>query len=256
MQEGLCPEEVLKAVFPLLNGEDLASCMCVAKLWRDAAKEDYLWKRLCSCKWPSTCQDSSPLAIGTVRGFHKLYANFARKYRTRPLPSPKLSFQDLEFYVDVWVGDCSAYSTIVPGPVVQSRIGNPPAGICESMQNHLRSQAYKMTIPVSPRFQVCFNEDVCMSLLIRRRDDERIACLVGRSRFAYIDGPEYRAHAFDYLRISSLYPFVSEIRAWVALLLVDANGGTMEVFGIELDFLDAANSDIEALCLLEILDWK
>jgi hypothetical protein len=30
----------------------------------------------------------------------------------------------------------------------------------------------------------------------------------------------------------------------------------MEVFGIELDFTDAANNDNEVLCLLEILDWK
>jgi len=58
------------------------------------------------------------------------------------------------------------------------------------------------------------------------------------------------------LQFSPSYPFVSEIRAWFALLLVDAQDGNMDVFGIEVDFCDAANSDSEVLWLLDMLDWK
>lgn len=121
---------------------------------------------------------------------------------------------------------------------------------------HLASQTYKMTIPVQKGFEICFSEDVHVSLLVRRLDDERVACIIDKYGFDYVDGPGYRAHAYDYLQISPLFPFVSEIRAWLALLLVDGKAGSLEVFGIEVDFTDAANNDTEVLCLFEILDWK
>lgn len=124
------------------------------------------------------------------------------------------------------------------------------------MQMHLASQTYKMTIPVQKGFEICFSEDVHVSLLVRRLDDERVACIIDKYGFDYVDGPGYRAHAYDYLQISPLFPFVSEIRAWLALLLVDGKAGSLEVFGIEVDFTDAANNDTEVLCLFEILDWK
>eukprot|EP01018_Ginkgo_biloba_P036799 Gb_33167 [translate_table: standard] len=58
---------------------------------------------------------------------------------------------------------------------------------------------------------------------------------------------------------------LNEIRAWLALLLVESDGNmdvdnmvsrNMDVFGIEVDFCDAANSDNEVLWLLDMLDWK
>ncbi|KAG0578581.1 hypothetical protein M758_4G030900 [Ceratodon purpureus] len=257
MPEVSCPAEVLKVVFPLLSGADLVACMCVSKQWHQLSKDDYLWKKLCAQKWPSTCQSRGAVPIGESRGYHKLFTSSIRKQRKRPMPAPKLSFEDLELYVDIWVGSTSVYSACVPGPVVQSRIYNPPDGICEAMQMHLASQSYKLTIPVQkPGFEICFSEDIHVSLLVRRRDDERVACIIDKSGFDYVDGPGYRAHAYDYLQISPLYPFVSEIRAWLALLLVDGKGGQLEVFGIEVDFTDAANNDSEVLCLFEILDWK
>jgi hypothetical protein len=258
MPEISCPAEVLKLFFPLLNGADLAACMCVSKSWRQLAKDDYLWKRLCAQRWPSTCHSQgSSLAIGESRGYHKLFTSFSQKrQRSRPMPAPKLTFDDLEFYVDIWEGTSSVYSVVVNGALVRTQVFNPPAGICESMKVHLQSQAYKMAVPVSSQFEVCFSEDIHVSLLVRRRDQDRVACIIAKSGFDYVDGPGYRAHAYDYLQISPLYPFVSEIRAWIALLLVDGKCGRMEVFGIELDFTDAANNDNEVLCLLEILDWK
>lgn len=77
-----------------------------------------------------------------------------------------------------------------------------------------------------------------------------------RSPFDYVDGPGYKAHAYDFLQFSPKYPFVYDVRAWLGLLLVDAKADKMEVFGIELDFGEAADSDNEVLLLLDILDWK
>lgn len=256
MPEVSCPAEVLKVVFPLLSGPDLAACMRVSKQWNFLSKDDFLWKNLCAQKWPSTCQGRGPLAIGESRSYRKLFTSFIRRKRKPPMPAPKLTFDDLEFYVDIWMGQSSVYSSVVPGPVVLSRISNPPDGICEGMQMHLQSQSYKMTIPVQNPFKICFTEDVHLSLLVRRRDNERVACIIDKSGFDYVDGPGHSAHAYDYLQISPQFPFVSEIRAWLALLLVDGKAGQLEVFGIQLDFTDAANNDSEVLCLLEILDWK
>jgi len=113
-----------------------------------------------------------------------------------------------------------------------------------------------MTIPVSPRFRVVFSESIRVSLLVGRRDSDKVACIIDKSGFDYVDGPAYRALAYDYLQFSPSYLFLSEIRAWFALLLVDAQDGNMDVFGIEVDFCDAANSDSEVLWLLDMLDWK
>ncbi|XP_002966587.2 F-box protein At5g39250 [Selaginella moellendorffii] len=266
--------EVLKEVFPLLTGRDLAACICVCRQWRDVGRDDFLWRRLCASRWPSICLNSSnshqrstigSSTIGAIRGYRNLFSTIARSKRNRALPAPKLCFRDLEFYVDVWVGRKSVYSAIVAGPVVQSRIKDPPEGICDSMRQHLLSSEYKMSVPVLPYFQFSPSSDVSdsddgvcsMSMLVRRKDSDQIATIIDGSRFTYVDGLEKRAHAYDYLHISPLYPFLSEIRAWVALLLVERPPNTMaEVFGIELDFLDTASSDDEVLLLLDILDWK
>ena len=104
-----------------------------------------------------------------------------------------------------------------------------------------------MKIPVSPRFQVVFSESIHVSLLVGWRDSDKVACIIDKYGFYYVDGPANSALAYDYLQFSPSYPFVSEIRAWFALLLVDAQDGNMDVFGIEVDFCDATNSDSEAL---------
>lgn len=83
-----------------------------------------------------------------------------------------------------------------------------------------------------------------------------MACIIDKSGFDYVDGPGYKAHAYDFLQFSPLYPFVSDVRAWVGLLLVDSKEGKMKVFGMELDFGEVADSDEDVLLLLDILDWK
>ncbi|CAM6103618.1 unnamed protein product [Calypogeia fissa] len=276
------PEEVLKAVFPLLAGQDLGACMCVCKRWRDVASDDYLWKQLCARRWPSVLCSSStsssstggstgtqqqlqlqqkkgPMmaAGGASRPYFSLFSSFCKRARKQRMPLPKLRFEDLDFYVDIWCDSKPLYSTVVHGPLVLSRILNPPEGISQALQDHLMNESYKLTVPVSPSFSVKLSETPKVSMLVRRRDDQRVACIMDMSSFDYLDGHGNLAHAFEYLQISPLYPFVSPIRAWVALLLLDsAEKEGQEVFGIELDFVDAANSEREVLCLLEILDWK
>lgn len=260
MEQNVCPSEVLKAVFPFLDGQELASCMCVCRQWRVVAKEDYLWKLACSRRWPSTARSSllpscSSLPIGSSRGYFQLFSSLC-KHRSRPSPAPKLCFEALEFYVDIWIDSVVVYSDIIPGNAALAGIRHPPPNICDSMKEHLQSPSCKMAVLVNPRFQVCFTETIRVSLLVRRRDRDQVACVIDRTGFDYVDGPGYKALTYNYLQFSTQHPFVSEIRAWLALLLVDAPDGKLEAFGIELDFGDVADSDSQILVLLDMLDWK
>ncbi|XP_052197947.1 F-box protein At5g39250 [Diospyros lotus] len=246
-------EEVLKAVFPLLEGTDLASCMVVCKQWRELAQDDYLWKCLCAKKWPSICKQSSP----TSMTYCKLFQTFYKRQHRRVLLPPRLSFSDLEFYIDIWTEESLIFSEVVPGPVFRNGIRTLPAGICDMLKLHLEGPEYKMTLPVEPRFTVPLSQKVSVSVLVGRKDTNKVACIIYKSIFDYIDRTAYRALAFDYLEFSPIYPFVSGIRAWISLLFMDeGNEGVIDVFGIEMDFCDAANSEGEVLWLLDMLDWK
>lgn len=63
LELAMASEEVLKAVFPFLDGVDLASCMAVDKQWKDIASDDFLWKCLCAKRWPSICKWSNPSTL-------------------------------------------------------------------------------------------------------------------------------------------------------------------------------------------------
>ncbi|KAL0343811.1 UNVERIFIED_CONTAM: F-box protein [Sesamum angustifolium] len=114
-----------------------------------------------------------------------------------------------------------------------------------------------MTLPMQPRFNIPLGQTVSVSVLVGRKDSKKVACIINKSVFDYIDRSTYRALAFDYLDFSPAHPFVSGIRAWISLLFMDhGNEGVIDVFGIELDFCDAANSEDQVLWLLDMLDWK
>ncbi|KAK2663290.1 hypothetical protein Ddye_001864 [Dipteronia dyeriana] len=246
-------EEILKAVFPLLDGADLASCMVVCKRWRDIARDDYFWKCLCARRWPSICKRPNPPTVT----YYKLYQTFYKRQHRRTLLPPRLSFEDLEFFIDIWTEDKLIFSEVVPGPVFQNGIKNIPPGIAEMLRLHLEEPDYKMTIPVEPRLTVLLCQTVTVSVLVGRKDSNRVACIINKSKFDYIDRTAYRAHAFEYLDFSPDYPFTSGIRAWISLRFIDdKNEGIINVYGIEMDFCDAANSKEEVLWLLDMLDWK
>lgn len=248
-----CEAEVLKVVFPLLDGIDLAACMVVCKQWRNIARDDYFWKCLCAKRWPSICKRPNPPTVT----YCKLYQSFYKRKNKRTLLPPRLSFDDLEFFVDVWAEDKPIFSEVVPGPVLQTGIKILPAGICNMLKFHLESSEYKMTLPVEPSFNVPWSQTVSVSVLVGRKDSNKVACIINKALFDYIDRTASRALAFDYLDFSPNYPFISGIRAWISLLFVeDGNDGIIDVFGIELDFCDAANSQEEVLWLLDMLDWK
>ncbi|KAI4375278.1 hypothetical protein MLD38_013166 [Melastoma candidum] len=245
--------EVLKAVFPFLDGIDLTSCMAVCKQWRDIARDDYLWKCLCARRWPSACKRPTPPTVS----YYKLYQTFFKRRHRRTLLPPRLSFDQLEFFIDIWAEDKLIFSEVVPGPVFLVGIRVPPPGISDMLKFHLEGTQYKMTLPVEPRFNVPLCQKAMVSVLVRRKDSNRVACIVSRSCFDYIDRTAYRALAFDYLEFSPMYPFISDIRAWISLLFMDyRNEGIVDVFGVEMDFCDAANSEEEVLWLLDMLDWK
>ncbi|XP_010258102.1 PREDICTED: F-box protein At5g39250-like [Nelumbo nucifera] len=246
-------EEVLKAVFPLLDGKDLASCMRVCRQWRDIARDDYFWKCLCVKRWPSICKRPTPPPLT----YQKFYRTFYKRHSRRMLLPPRLSFDDLEFYIDIWAEERIIFSEVITGPVLRTGIKTLPAGISEMLKFHLEGPEYKMTVPVEPRLTVPLSQTVSVSVLVGRRDTNKVACIINKALFDYIDRTAYRALAFDYLDFSPIYPFVSGIRAWISLLFMeDGKDGVIDVFGIEMDFCDAANSEEEVLWLLDMLDWK
>ncbi|XP_041002746.1 F-box protein At5g39250-like [Juglans microcarpa x Juglans regia] len=245
-------EEALKVVFPLLEGVDLASCMAVCKQWRDKAQDDYLWKCLCAKRWPSICKQPNPPTLT----YYKLYQTFCRRQHRRTLLPPKLSFDDLEFFIDIWIEDRLIFSEVVPGPVLDSGIKTLPPGICNMLRFHLEGPEYKMKLPVEPRLTVPLSQTVSVSVLVVRKDTKRVACIINKSIFDYIDRTAYRALAFDYLDFSPVHPFISGIRAWMSLLFMEHGNEVIDVFGIEMDFCDAATSKEEVLWLLDMLDWK
>ncbi|XP_031406510.1 F-box protein At5g39250 [Punica granatum] len=245
-------DEVLKAVFPLLDVKDLARCMEVCKQWRDIAKDDYFWKCLCARRWPSICKRPNPTLT-----YYKLYQTFYKRQKRRKLLPPRLSFDDLEFFIDIWTDDRLIFSEVVPGPALLTGIKAPPPGICYMLRSHLEGPLYRMTLPIQPRFTIPFAQSASVSVLARRKDSNRVACVMNKPPFDYVDRSSCRALAFDYLDFSPLYPFISDTRAWVSLFFLDdGSEGVMDVFGIELDFCDAANSKEEVLWLLDMLDWK
>nr|POF06353.1 f-box protein [Quercus suber] len=162
-------EEVLKAVFPLLDGVDLASCMAVSKQWRDIARDDYFWKCVCAKRWPSICKRPNPPTLT----FYKLYQTFYKRQNRRTLLPPRLSFDDLEFFIDIWTEGRLIFSEVVPGPVLQAGIKIPPPGICDMLRFHLEGPEYKMTLPVEPRFTVPICQPVSVSVLVGRKDSNR-----------------------------------------------------------------------------------
>ena len=246
-------EEILKVVFPLLEGADLASCMAVCKQWRDMAQDDYFWKCVCAKRWPSICKRSDPPTVT----YYKLYQTFYKRQHRQILLPPRLSFDNLEFFIDIWTDDKLIFSEVVPGPVLHTGIKSPPPGICDRLRFQLEGPDCKMTLPVEPRFKVPLGETVSVSVLVGRKDSNRVACIINKSVFDYIDRTSYRAMAFDYLGLSPAHPFVPGIRAWISLLFMDdRNDSVIDVFGIEMDFCDAAKSRDEVLWLLDILDWK
>ncbi|KAE8715315.1 F-box protein [Hibiscus syriacus] len=180
--------------------------------------------------------------------YYKLYQSFYKRQHQQTLLPPRLSFDDLEFYIDIWSEDKLIFSGVVPGPVLQGGIKILPAGICDMLKFHLESPEYKMSLTVDPSFTVPWSQTVSVSVLVGRKDSNKVACIINKPLFDYIDRTASRALAFDYLVFSPYYPFISGIRAWISLLFTeDGNNGVMNVFGIELDFCDAANSREEIL---------
>lgn len=244
--------EVLKAVFPLLDGDDLTSCLLVSRQWRDIAKDEYFWKSICAKRWPSICKNPPPSL-----SYHKLYQTFSKPSPPQPLLPPQISFDDLEFYVDLWSDHRLIFSEAISGSNLRSGIKNRPPDISEILTAHLDDPDYKMIMQVEPRFTIPMGQHVAVSVLAARRDTNKMASILNRALFDYIDSNAFRALAYDYLNFSPAHPFISGIRAWVSLLFLAVNNDDIvDVFGIEIDFCDAASSEDEVLWLLDMLDWK
>ncbi|KAJ8499296.1 hypothetical protein OPV22_009848 [Ensete ventricosum] len=157
-------------VFTLLDGEDLVSCMLVSRQWRDTARDDYFWKCICAKKWPSISKRPPP-AIS----YHKLFLTFSRSQPLQPLPPSKLSFNTLEFFIDLWSEQTLIFSEAVSGTVLRRGLKNPPPGIPDALKIHLDSTDYKMIMQVEPRFSIPLGQTIVVSVLVSRKDTNQIA---------------------------------------------------------------------------------
>ncbi|KAB2610369.1 F-box protein [Pyrus ussuriensis x Pyrus communis] len=136
-------------------------------VWESASSGD---KCLCAKRWPSTCKRPSP----PTSTYCKLYQTFYKRHHRRTLLPPRLSFDNLEFFIDIWEEDRFLFSEMVPGRVLD-RYQNPTT---------------RSTLSVS--------------VLVGRKDSNRVACIIDNSMFDYIDRKAYRATANDYIDFSAV----------------------------------------------------
>ncbi|CAI0454357.1 unnamed protein product [Linum tenue] len=227
--------------------------MAVSKQWRDIARDDYFWKCQCAKRWPSICKRPN---LSTT-SYYRLYQSFYKRQNHQILLPPKLSFDTLEFYIDIWAGDKLIYSGIVQGSVFEDGIKLPPHRISSVLRYHLQATEYKMMLAVEPTFKLPLSQPVSVSVLVGRKDSNKIARIIHKAMFDYIDRSSYRAMAFDAIDISPMYRFLPNIRGWISLLFMEGGDECeIDVFGIQMDFNDVANSKDEVLWLLDMLDWK
>ena len=245
------PDEVLKSVFPLLDGKDLVFCMLVCRQWREIAKDDYFWKCICSRKWPSICKQPP-----SDTNYQRLYLTFSQPQKMHNLPVPKLIFEDLVFYIDMWLEGSLIFSQAISGCTLRAGLQCAPGGIPDILAAHLKSVECILMLEVEPKLSIPMGPAITVSVLAHRKDSNKMACIINKSTFDYIDSNAARALAYEYLRFSPRNPFISDIRAWMSLLFLYKGANVIEVFGIELDFCDAAKSETEILWLLDMLDWK
>ncbi|XP_023746409.1 F-box protein At5g39250 [Lactuca sativa] len=255
---------ILKAVFPLLEGTDLAACMVVCKQWENVAQDDYLWKCLCIKKWPSI--SASPL-VNNYRKIFKALCICEKDHRPTSL-APGISLSDLDFYIDIWDADEGhgrlLFSEIASGPTLREGNMSPPDGIVPGLTDHLEGPEYKLTLPVKSSLSISSAQEVRVSVLIARKDSNKVACILNHllDCNTCIDWSEGRAIAYAQIAEFPLAcPFVnfatSNINCEISLLFISRGGGgqCLDVFGIEMNFLTAYTEE-GVLWLLSMLQWQ
>ncbi|XP_059451327.1 F-box protein At5g39250-like [Corylus avellana] len=172
--------------------------------------------------------------------------------RTAFLSEVEKMIVSLQIILYIWAEDRLIFSE-----VLQTGIKVPPPGIYDVLRFHLEGPEFKMRQAIKPRFTIPPSQTVSVSVLVSRKNSDTVACIINKSFFEYVDRTAYRAMAFDYLEFSPVHPFIVGARAWFSLLFnEDGNEGVIDVFGIEMDFCDTANSKEEVLWLLHMLNWK
>uniref|UniRef100_A0A0D9Z7C1 F-box domain-containing protein n=1 Tax=Oryza glumipatula TaxID=40148 RepID=A0A0D9Z7C1_9ORYZ len=154
-------DEVLKAVFPLLDGKNLVFCMLVCRQRREIAKDDYFWKCICARKWPSICKQPPSDA-----NYQKLYLTFSKPRTPQHLPVPKLTFEDLVFYIDMWLDGSLIFSQAVSGCILRGGLQNTPCGIPDVLVAHLIAPDCILTMEVEPKLEITMGPSITVSVLV------------------------------------------------------------------------------------------
>ncbi|KAJ4960702.1 hypothetical protein NE237_020612 [Protea cynaroides] len=277
-------EEALRLVFPLLNGRDLASCMQVCKHWRDVAGDDYFWKCLCAKRWPSIMRRHIP----PPESYREFFQMFAKRSHLNRNLCPRFSFDDLEFFVDVWVDERVVFSEVFPGSLIRDGIENLPPNVRRLHEYYLDRPGYKMILPVKPNFSIRTESAISVSVIAGRRDINKLVPIFTRRKVDILgDAPNFLHLAPIHLDTLDIYvqpddpiflnyaptinPNTLKIYAphvFVSLLfmpkqLLDnpdaslrySNIDEIRVFGVALDFGRAVKNEDDLLSLLRILDW-
>jgi hypothetical protein len=186
--ENEIPSEDLKAVFPLLDGKDLVFCMLVCRQWPEIAKDDYFWKCICAGEWPSICKHPP-----SDTNYKRLYLTFSKPQKIQHLPLPKLAFDDLVFYIDMWLEESLTFSQAVSGSIFRAGLQSTPRGVPDVLLTHLSSLDCILMMDAEPKLRIPMGHTITASVLAHRKDTNKMACIVNKSTFDYVDSNAARA---------------------------------------------------------------
>ncbi|KAJ4961518.1 hypothetical protein NE237_021428 [Protea cynaroides] len=167
----------------------------------------------------------SPCTVRTIGVFHHLRAwncnrmlkqgKFRSKRICRALNlGPDPSFDDLEFYIDIWDVPVNeerlVFSEVFPGSVLGGGMKDLLPHNAEMHLSYLDGSGYKMFIPVEPKFSF-IHETVRVSVLVGRRDTNKLACIFDKWEFLIDKNDEEKEVLAEWVPASVLRGGIKEL---------------------------------------------
>ncbi|KAJ4961934.1 hypothetical protein NE237_021844 [Protea cynaroides] len=213
------------------------------------SEKKIIFGNACVKHWPSICKSST---TALPQSYRELSQMFSKRCHLKLHSCPKLSFDDLDFYIDIWDEEKIVFSEVISGSFLQGGTKDLPPRVCERHKTYLNSSRYKMIIPVDPKFCV-FSETVSVSILICRRDTNKLACIFQKSKLILL----YEGCPSNNLDFASPIAEIAGFLPWVYFLFIvdEDDGPVVNVFGIGLHFGSDTDSEYGVLSLLQMIDW-
>jgi hypothetical protein len=99
------------------------------------------------------------------------------------LPVPKLTFDDLVFYIDMWLEESLIFSQAVSGSIFRAGLQSAPRGIPDVILTHLSSLDCILMMDVEPKLRIPMGHTITVPVLAHRKDTNEMACIVNKSTF-------------------------------------------------------------------------